>query len=665
MSVLFYHAKFYVAGHHVFSGGFIGVDIFFVISGYLITFILLREMQDQTFNILKFYERRARRILPALFTVAAVTTAISYYILMPSAFKEYAGSLAATFLFVSNIFFWKQDSYTAEASDFKPFLHTWSLGVEEQFYIFFPLMLFFAWVFLRQYMFWLMVLGALASLVLAEWASRFYPDASFYLLPTRGWELLSGSLLAWLDFKGYVAEKEGFKRALPFIGCVVLGMAVFLMHDKMPHPGIITVFPIVATMLIIRYAGGRDPISWLLKFQPVVWIGLISYSLYLWHQPVFAFSRTIAVEDPSGYQKLGWIILSMILAGLTYWAIEKPTRNRKVTSVKTIWSISALGTFGFLVIGLYVYQAEGLPNRFPEVFARAIQAEVNYGAKVKDGDLSCRNYFFEKGHCSLEFGDAKTTLVTVGDSHVRPLTQPLIDVLKDKNARFVPLIGGGCMFALGIDMPKNGLVECDQNYNNQRLNVIESYTNPVVIFGSRFQAHLHYEIYDNKEGGSTKKDWKRYLSKEEYRQYAEELAGKTILTIQALLDKGYRVVIIYPVPEVGWDVPGRFIKMAPRDEAKLSSWIKNYLISTSYGVFTERNKTAYETYDSVPDHPNLIRIYPEKLFCNTVAKERCITMDEDKFYYRDDNHLSYDGGKLLVDRILSSMQENWGITFER
>lgn len=661
MSVLFYHAKFYVAGHHVFSGGFIGVDIFFVISGYLISFILLREMNDQKFSIIKFYERRARRILPALFAVAAVTSAMAYYILMPSAFKEYGGSLAAAFLFVANIFFWQQDSYTAEASDFKPFLHTWSLGVEEQFYIFFPFMLFFAWVFLRQYTLWLMVFGAVVSLALAEWTSRTYQDASFYLLPTRGWELLAGSVLAWLDFKGMGSEKEGFKKALPFIGCGILGLSVLLMHDRMVHPGLITVLPILGTMLVIRYAGGGDPVSWILKCPPIVGIGLVSYSLYLWHQPIFAFARIVAIEDPSGFQKLGWIVLSIVLAVLTYWFIEKPTRDRQITSVKVMWIMSVIGTFGFLACGFYIYKHNGLPERFPGIFQKAARAEIGYGAKVWDGDLSCANYFSDKGHCSLEFGDAGATFVTIGDSHLRPLTQPLMDAFEGKDARLVPLIGSGCMFALGIDMPKRGLVACDQSYNESRLNVIESYDNPVVIFGARLPYHLHYGPFDNQEGGHFSKSDLPEMSEEEYASYAHNLSEKIRETLTILLVKGYRVVLIYPVPEVGWDAVRRFVKIAPRDEKELDKWMKTYPLSTSYDVFKQRNASAYAVYNSVPDHPNLIRIYPERLFCNKYKNKRCITMDQDGFYYRDDNHLSYDGGALLVEQILKDVREKWNL----
>ena len=665
ISVLIYHAKFYVAGYHLFSGGFIGVDIFFVISGYLITFILLREMKEQKFSIVNFYERRARRILPTLFTVAIVTTSIAYFLLMPAAFKEYAGSLAAMSVFVSNMFFWQQDSYTAEASDFKPFLHTWSLGVEEQFYVFFPLILLFVWGFCRHHVLTVMILGAVLSLALAEWASRYYQDASFYLLPTRGWELLAGSILAWLDFNGKRADKQGVKLVLPFVGCAMLGLACLLMHDRMTHPGLITLLPIIGTVLVIRYAGGSDPVSWLLKFPPVVWIGLISYSLYLWHQPIFAFARIVAIDHPSGLEKLGWIGLSIVLAALTYFFVEQPTRNRQKVSKSVIWMIAAIGTFGFLAFGLYGYSKDGLPERFPGVFAKAAGAEISHGALVEDGDLNCANYYADQKPCHLGQKKADHIFVTIGDSHLRPLTKPFMDALDGESVGIVPLIGSGCMFALDIDMPKRGLVECNKVYNQARLSIINSYYNPIIIFGSRLPFHLNYAPFDNQEGGGFTKNAPTKMSHEEYQIYAKALSKKVKETIKKLLADGQKVVLIYPVPEVGWDVPKRFVKLAPRDEDALENWLKTYPISTSYEVFQERNESSYAVYDAIADHQNLIRVYPEKLFCNTKVQGRCISIDKDVFYYRDDNHLSYDGGRMLVDQILSKIKQTWDLPGKR
>ena len=197
-AVVLYHADFTFRGLTVFKGGFIGVDIFFVISGYLITSIILREMAENKFSFAGFYERRARRILPALFTVMLASIPFAWMYMLPKALKEYAGSVLSGLAFGSNIWFWQEASYWTEPSALKPLLHTWSLSVEEQFYVLFPVALVLIWKFARRYLTSLFVLGFLLSLQLAHSGSVRFPDESFYLLPSRGWELLAGALLAKL-----------------------------------------------------------------------------------------------------------------------------------------------------------------------------------------------------------------------------------------------------------------------------------------------------------------------------------------------------------------------------------------------------------------------------------------------------------------------------------
>ncbi len=226
---MLYHAQLHIAGIDFFQGGFLGVDIFFVISGYLITGILLREMASNRFTFMDFYERRVRRIIPALLTVMGISIPFAWTWMLPKQFQEYAESILASLLFGSNIFFWNNDSYQAEVSAFKPFLHTWSLSVEEQYYVLFPIGLFLAWKFLRPTIGILLGLGLLASLLLANWGSQRYPVAAFYLLPTRGWELFAGAWLANLEFKNGRRIPSALHDYLPGVGlALVLYSLLFL-----------------------------------------------------------------------------------------------------------------------------------------------------------------------------------------------------------------------------------------------------------------------------------------------------------------------------------------------------------------------------------------------------------------------------------------------------
>lgn len=333
VAVVLYHAEFVFLGVNPFKGGFIGVDIFFVISGYLITSIIVREMSEGKFSFTSFYERRARRILPALFTVILTSIPFALIYMLPKAMKEYAGSVLSALAFGSNIWFWQEDSYTAELSALKPFLHTWTLSVEEQFYVIFPIVLLLLWRFARRYITSIFVLVFLFSLQLAHSGSANYVDATFYLLPTRGWELLAGAILAKLELEKGRPNHPFLDVIMPAVGLFLICNAIFFFNDKMRHPSYITLFPVLGTMLIIWFSKRGKLITYTLGSKPLVAVGLISYSFYLWHFPIFAFSK-IKDSTYSQYDKVEWIALAVVLSVTSYFLIEKPLRKSHLLSLK-------------------------------------------------------------------------------------------------------------------------------------------------------------------------------------------------------------------------------------------------------------------------------------------------------------------------------------------
>ncbi len=275
------------AGFEVFSGGFVGVDVFFVISGYLITTILIEDMENDRFSIINFYERRARRILPALFFVMLVCLPFAWMWMLPDRMKDFSQSIVAVNLFASNILFWLESGYFGAASENKPLLHTWSLAVEEQYYVLFPIFLFVAWRFGKNRVFWMIIVFAAISLALSEWAWRNEPSANFYLAPTRAWELLAGSIAA------FVAHKSGVKanNALSLLGLAAILFAIFAYDKNTPFPSVYALVPVVGVVLLVLFSGKETLTAKLLSTKLFVGIGLISYSAYLWHQPIFAFIR--------------------------------------------------------------------------------------------------------------------------------------------------------------------------------------------------------------------------------------------------------------------------------------------------------------------------------------------------------------------------------------
>lgn len=319
------------AGLTVFSGGYVGVDVFFVISGYLITSILINELEQGNFSIARFYERRARRILPALFFVMACCIPFAWMWMLPSELKDFSQSLVAVVFFASNILFWREEGYFAPAAELKPLLHTWSLAVEEQYYLLFPVFLLLAWRFGRNRVFWSICVIAAVSLAASEWGWRNKPSANFYLAPTRAWELLIGSMCAfWLS-----GREQRTNDWLSLTGLAMIVFAIFYYDDQTPFPSVYALVPVLGTALIIVFGGTGTWTARLLSTRAFVGIGLISYSAYLWHQPLFAFARIRSIFEPSLYVMSGLAALSLVLAYFSWRYVEKPFRNGPASILQT------------------------------------------------------------------------------------------------------------------------------------------------------------------------------------------------------------------------------------------------------------------------------------------------------------------------------------------
>jgi peptidoglycan/LPS O-acetylase OafA/YrhL len=353
-AVILYHAQITIFDQNFFEGGFIGVDIFFVISGYLITSLILKELESTgKFSFRYFYERRARRILPVLIVVILVSVPAAWLFLVPGNFIEFIKSALYSLGFSSNFYFhYSGLQYGAEDGLLKPLLHTWSLSVEEQYYILFPIFLLFIFKFFRKYLLGILFLGFLTSLLTAEWGSRNYPAATFYFLHTRMWELITGSLLAYFEiYKKRGQNNSILKLTLPSVGIILIIHAIIFYSDKIFHPSFYTLSPIIGVSLIIWYSKKNELITKILSSKILVGIGLISYSMYLWHYPIFAFAR-IKSDIPSQYDKFEWIILTLILSIITYFFIEKFFRNKKTKFFKIllIFLISVITLFLSLTV---------------------------------------------------------------------------------------------------------------------------------------------------------------------------------------------------------------------------------------------------------------------------------------------------------------------------
>lgn len=336
VSVILYHAN--VGPLH---GGYLGVDVFFVISGYLITNVLVHDLSENNFSFAEFYERRARRLMPALFFICFVTTVLSFFFLTPQDFGIYSESLVSVLLFGSNIYFWITQNYFSANAELHPLLHTWSLAVEEQFYLFYPIFLLVIWRVGKNLFLPFVFIGFLLSLSSTHFANK----AAFYLLPFRAWELLTGAACAYV-----LARMEPSKRT-GIIG--TLGLAAifvsFLIYDHdTPTPSFWTLLPVLGTGLAITFIHD-DSLSYrFLTISPMVGIGLVSYSAYLWHQPIFSLIRHNHIGHPPIWVMILAASLSIVFAYLTWRFIEQPFRKRKVSERNFAGTATVLVTTGSL-----------------------------------------------------------------------------------------------------------------------------------------------------------------------------------------------------------------------------------------------------------------------------------------------------------------------------
>ena len=370
VAVILYHAQITLLDYQPFKGGFIGVDIFFVISGYLITSIILKELiTTGSFSFQYFYERRVRRILPALLFVMLMSLPLAWMHLMPVSFVDFSKSILYSLGFSSNFYFhYSGQEYGAANGLFKPFLHTWSLSVEEQFYIIFPLVLFFLFKYFKTFLIYILILIFLLSLGFADWYSKNYQSTSFYFLHTRTWELLAGSILAYSEIKlGHRSKNQTLNLILPSVGLIMIILNIIFFNLDFNHPSIFTLPAVAGVCIIIWFSHKDDFVTRILASKLFVGIGLISYSLYLWHYPIFAFARRTEFIHGDLYKKLLIGIITIILSIVSYYFVERVARDKKYKFKKVFLNIISI----FIILfsfNLFVIFNDGFKKKFSGIY---------------------------------------------------------------------------------------------------------------------------------------------------------------------------------------------------------------------------------------------------------------------------------------------------------
>ena len=419
MPVIFFHA-----GFEWFKGGFVGVDVFFVISGYLITTIIINEMAEGKFSIVNFYERRARRILPALFFVMAVCIPPALLLLSPSDLKDFGESLISTSTFSSNILFWWERGYFGTALELKPLLHTWSLAVEEQYYILFPLFLMMTWRLGLKKITFLLILIFILSLAVAHYASVYgvynrVITGSFYLIPTRAWELLLGVFAAfYLNNPGFKKLPHYLNQVLSLLGVCMVVFSVIFFDENTPFPSLYTLVPTLGTLLLILTAVPNTFVFNVLSWRAFVFLGLLSYSAYLWHQPIFSFARHKFSNDLSDITFFILSIFSILFAYISWKWIESPFRDKKRISRRNIFNFSGIGIIAFIFIGTTFSYTDGFIRNYNKIDQTVYKEFIDLG-KFNSINMS------EVNLKEFNENDDRKKLLVIGDSYAEDLVNAI------------------------------------------------------------------------------------------------------------------------------------------------------------------------------------------------------------------------------------------------
>lgn len=641
LPVMLFHA-----GFDTFSGGYVGVDIFFVISGYLITTILVDDHAAGRFSILDFYERRARRILPALFVVIAVCIPFAWRWMLPVELADFGRSLVAVVLFVSNVLFWRSSGYFDLAAESKPLLHTWSLGVEEQFYVVFPLIIAFGWRFgVRRLAIGLAIIAAL-SLAASVWLLDRDAVASFFLLPTRAWELLAGASLALAGTARTARIAPPLRGGLAAAGMIAIFAAVFTYDETTRFPGVAALLPVAGTLLVLAFANPATLAGRLLATPPMLWVGAISYSAYLWHQPLYAFARLMLVDHPPKWLFGLLLIGALALASLSYRFIEAPFRDRSRVSRRGIFTFALAGSLLLAGIGGGLVVAKGAPQRFDAATLPLLDpGSPIEGCPAVDAWLNvCR------------IGDARSSkhVVLLGDSHSYAL-RPALDAALKRAGRGGYAVHTSCHPIPGLFDSREAVTPARAAFcaeaNRRLLAFAERPDVTGVVVAVRWTLRLYplgkmidAPAFDNGEGGvEGDTPFRRNLTIAASGRVtaASEPKVRAVRAYLARLAARRPTVLIYPIPEVGW-TPQRInlVEVARGN-------IPPTTISTAATSYASRNAAAIRVLDGVTS-PNLRRSQPSRIFCNTRLPGRCIVQADGGLFYADDDHLALSGARLVV-----------------
>lgn len=600
LSVVFFHLS-----NTLLPGGYLGVDVFFVISGFLITSIIWRELQERQFTIARFYDRRIRRIVPALLAMLFVSTITAIFILLPANLISYAKSLLATLVFMSNIFFWQDGGYFGGPAEQKPLLHLWSIGVEEQFYIFFPLILSLV---LR---FWprgviptivLLTIGSFALNVLAYFFDGAVP--AFFLLPTRAWELGFGAILAVLP--PHVAPRGRIADVLALVGGALVLFSVVYPVQILWFLPIALLAVTGATMVIIAGKAESPIINRVLRSTPLVFIGLISYSLYLWHWPIIVFSQYVLVRHLTNLEIVGALLLIGLCSVASWHFVERPFRSKR-TPARTVQLIGGSGAVAMAAVAFGLVWTDGLPGRLSREAATINAAiETHFRCPVSNYISVGLARGCQMGVASRNPEDADTILM--GNSHALMYTPAWSSILAERGETGLLLNVNRCLPTTAVNVDKN----CFKFASRNLATVLELTNAHLVIIAFSWEPEA---IVDESGAPVDNTDNKALIAA------LDDL-------IAQLQQGGKQVILVGPIATPGYNFASTVSRQIafgrPLDRP----------ISVPTATFMEKFATALHHFEARDD---IGFVRADQVQCN---KDQCNFIVDGRSLFSDGNHIS-------------------------
>jgi peptidoglycan/LPS O-acetylase OafA/YrhL len=630
VAVLLYHGGFGFAG-----GGYVGVDVFFVISGYLIASLVQAELAAGRFSVIGFYERRVRRLFPALFVMLATCSVVAALLFLPDELRRFGGSVLATSVFASNVFFWLETGYFQTAAEFKPLIHTWSLAVEEQFYLLVPLLLMPG---IRRYPAVLRrwTIGILiVSLLAGEWTLRNWPSASFYLTPFRLWELATGVLLAL--HKPPERLSESMRSSAAWIGVALIVASVMVFSWQTPFPGLRALAPCAGTALLIWSGAGADTaIKRLLSRRPVVYLGLISYSLYLWHWPILSFARYWAVRELTAMETASLLAASVGLAALSWRFVEQPFRTKDgVLGRQSLFGAACVAIGAMCIFGLTAVASHGWPGRLDGESLRLASASGERNPRTDACSFLEADEVLRGRACRLGPAAAAPTFAVWGDSHADAL-MPAFDRLAERHGVAGLYLGRvGCPPLLGIERVGTSF-HCNA-FNEAARRAIAASGVRTVVLVARW-AHFSSDPLYGREARV------RVVISEPGDGSAHVQGNDGALrrglerTLKSL--STYNVYVVTGIPEVGYDVPAVLARIRHLDRA--------FDIRPAAAAYRVRQQAVESMFDAEKSRFAFTLLRPSRRLCDN---RLCEVESGGKPLYFDSHHLSVQGAALVADEL--------------